>query len=87
MSTVNYRGEQFWRRMERAVEKVRQRLERAAKALQQALVRMKLTSYRRKDQVHLLDLIDVELIDESWPARFPPECSERLTMLLEDPDG
>ncbi|MBW3596716.1 MAG: nucleotidyltransferase family protein [Planctomycetes bacterium] len=197
MSTVNYRGEQLWRRMERAVEKVRQRLDRAAQALEQAgvpyavsggnavaawvaqvdeaavrntrdvdilirrddlpaarsaleaagfvyrhaagidmflegpgakardavhivfagekvreeyvlpapdvgeatdlggfrvlsleaLVRMKLTSYRRKDQVHLLDLIDVELIDHTWPDRFPPECGERLTILLEDPDG
>ena len=30
-----------------------------------ALIRMKLTSFRLKDQVHLLDLIDVGLIDQS----------------------
>ena len=30
------------------------------------LVKMKLTSYRRKDQVHLLDMISVGLLDESW---------------------
>lgn len=36
----------------------------------EALVRMKLTSYRRKDQVHLLDTIEVGLIDETWPGGF-----------------
>ncbi|HZZ78510.1 MAG TPA: hypothetical protein VFE62_08330 [Gemmataceae bacterium] len=53
----------------------------------EALVRMKLVSYRRKDQVHLLDLIGVGLIDASWPARFPPNLAARLQELLDDPDG
>ena len=52
-----------------------------------ALLRMKLTSYRRKDQVHVLDMIDVGLIDATWPARLPAELSERLQTLLDDPDG
>jgi hypothetical protein len=52
-----------------------------------ALVRMKLTSYRRKDQVHLLDLIGVGLIDATWPARFPPALADRLQQLLDDPNG
>jgi hypothetical protein len=52
-----------------------------------ALVRMKLLSNRRKDQVHLLDLIAVGLIDATWPARFPPPLGERLQQLLDDPDG
>ena len=34
----------------------------------EALVRMKLISYRRKDQVHLEDMIGVGLIDATWPA-------------------
>lgn len=51
------------------------------------LVRMKLTSYRRKDQVHLLDMIGVGLIDEAWPARFPAELAGRLQLLLDNPDG
>ena len=51
------------------------------------LVRMKLTSYRRKDQVHLLDMIGIGLIDASWPARFPPELAARLQHLLDTPDG
>ena len=29
----------------------------------EALVRMKLTSFRRKDRMHLRDMIDVELVD------------------------
>ena len=52
-----------------------------------ALVRMKLTSFLRKDQVHVQDLIDVGLIDASWPARLPPALAERLQQLLDDPDG
>lgn len=51
------------------------------------LVRMKLTSFRRKDQVHLLDLISVGLIDDSWPAKLPPNMGEKLQQLLDDPDG
>ena len=52
-----------------------------------ALVRMKLTSYRRKDQVHLLDFIAVGLIDETWPARLPEPLAGRLQALLDDPEG
>jgi len=51
------------------------------------LVTMKLTSYRRKDQVHLLDLISIGLIDESWLDRLSPELRLRLEELLNDPDG
>jgi hypothetical protein len=51
------------------------------------LVRMKLTSYRRKDQVHLQDLIGVGLIDATWPARFSPPLAARLQELLADPEG
>ncbi len=50
------------------------------------LVKMKLTSFRLKDQVHLLDLAGVGLIDESWVTRVPPELKERLQELLNSPD-
>ena len=53
----------------------------------ESLVQMKLTSFRRKDQVHLLDLIDVGLVDESWLDRLPPELASRLKELLDDPEG
>jgi hypothetical protein len=53
----------------------------------EGLVRMKLIAYRRKDQVHLLDLIGVGLIDATWPARFPAPLDERLQQLLDDPNG
>ena len=51
------------------------------------LVKMKLTSFRRKDQVHLLDMISINMIDESWLERFSPELRQRLEELLNDPDG
>lgn len=52
-----------------------------------ALVGMKLVSNRRKDQVHLLDMIGVGLIDETWPLKFPTPLDQRLQELLDDPDG
>jgi hypothetical protein len=51
------------------------------------LVGMKLTSFRRKDQVHLLDMISIGLIDSSWLDRFAPELQRRLKELLDDPNG
>ena len=53
----------------------------------EALVRMKLNSFRRKDQVHLQDLISLGLIDDSWLSRCVPEHAVRLRQLLDDPDG
>jgi hypothetical protein len=49
-----------------------------------ALVRMKLTSFRLKDKVHLMDLLDVGLIDESWCSMLPPELSARLSEVLDE---
>jgi hypothetical protein len=51
------------------------------------LILMKLTSFRRKDQVHLLDMISIGLLDESWLDRLSPELRLRLEELLNDPDG
>lgn len=51
------------------------------------LVRMKLTSHRLKDRVHLQDMISVGLIDETWLDRFSPELRVRLKELLDNPDG
>lgn len=53
----------------------------------EALVRMKLTSFRRKDQVHLLDLLEVGLIDASWLNRLPAQLSSRLQELIDTPNG
>jgi hypothetical protein len=52
-----------------------------------ALVRMKLTSYRDKDRVHVRDMIDVGLVDGSWVARFPSPLDARLQALIDDPEG
>lgn len=51
-----------------------------------ALVRMKLTSYRRKDQTHLIDLIELGLVDATWPARFEAELAARLQELIDNPE-
>lgn len=53
----------------------------------EALVRMKLTSFRDKDRTHLRDFIDIGSIDATWPAKFPPELAARLQHLLDTPDG
>ncbi len=53
----------------------------------EALVHMKLLSNRRKDQVHVEDLIGVGLIDRSWLARLPPLLAERLQAILDTPDA
>jgi hypothetical protein len=53
----------------------------------EALARMKLTSFRDKDRTHLRDMIEVGLIDTTWPARLPEELGMRLRELLDTPDG
>ncbi len=52
-----------------------------------ALVRMKLTSWRIKDRMHLIDLIQVGQIDAIWPSRFPKPLADRLQELLDNPSG
>jgi len=52
-----------------------------------ALVRMKLTAFRDKDRMHLRDMIDVELVDESWCGRLPPGLAARLKELIDNPNG
>jgi len=53
----------------------------------EALVRIKLTAFRDKDRTHLRDLIDVGLIDATWPARFPQALGARLQSILDTPNG
>jgi hypothetical protein len=52
-----------------------------------ALIRMKLTSFRDKDRTHLRDLLDVGLLDASWGQRLPPELAEHLQQLIDTPEG
>ena len=52
-----------------------------------ALVRMKLTSFRDKDRVHLRDLIGVGLIDESWLPKLSVILRQRLQELFDNPEG
>lgn len=53
----------------------------------EALVRMKLIAFRDKDRTHLRDMIELGLIDETWPDRLPHELGDRLRHLLATPEG
>ena len=53
----------------------------------QALVRIKLNVFRIKDQMHLLDMIEIGLIDEGWADRYPEPLAARLRHLLDTPGG
>jgi hypothetical protein len=83
-----------------AGEKVRQEYQQSAPDVEQskstgtfrvldldALLRMKLTSFRDKDRVHIRDLIEVGLVDERSLGGLPEELATRLRELLENPEG
>jgi hypothetical protein len=53
----------------------------------ESLVVMKLMSNRRKDLVHVEDLIAMGLVDDTWLDKLPPELAERLKHVLDTPDG
>ena len=52
-----------------------------------ALVRMKLTSFRDRDRVHVRDLMAVGLVNDGWLDRVPVPLRSRLRDLLDNPDG
>ena len=53
----------------------------------EALVRMKLNSFRDKDRTHLRDLIELGLLDVTWLPRLIPDHAARLQQLLDTPGG
>ena len=53
----------------------------------EALVRMKLTSFRDKDRTHLRDLLEVGIVDAQWCSRLPADLAVRLQQLLDTPHG
>lgn len=53
----------------------------------EGLIRLKLIAFRLKDRVHLLDMISIGMIDETWLDKLPTELAERLKILLDDPEG
>lgn len=52
-----------------------------------SLLRMKLTSFRRKDQVHVDDMLGVGLITPEVEATLPPDLLARLEELKRNPEG
>jgi hypothetical protein len=53
----------------------------------EALLRMKLNSFRDKDRTHVRDLLGVGLIDGTWCSRLPAQLADRLQQLIANPDG
>jgi hypothetical protein len=53
----------------------------------EALLRMKLTTFRLKDRVHILDMLEVGLIDAGWKPRLPPDLAARLQTLIDNPQA
>ncbi len=53
----------------------------------EGLLRMEFNAYRLKNRVHLRDLIDVGLLDETWLPKLIPEHAAKLQDLLNNPDG
>ena len=53
----------------------------------EAIVRMKLTSFRDKDKTHVRDMLEVSLIDPTWTGRFAPDLAARLQSLIDTPEG
>ncbi len=47
---------------------------------------MNLNVFRDKDRMHLRDMLDVELIDDSWLDRLPVELAARLQELIDNPE-
>lgn len=52
----------------------------------EAVVRMKLVSFRDKDRTHLRDLLELGLVDESWCTRLPAPLADRLRQLILNPE-
>ena len=52
----------------------------------EALTRMKLNVFRDKDRMHIRDMLDVDLIDETWLVRLPPELAVRLKEIIDNPE-
>lgn len=52
----------------------------------EALVRMKLTSFRDKDRMHLRDLLEIGLIDATWKDRYSTLLAARLQQLIDTPE-
>lgn len=53
----------------------------------EGLIRMKLLAFRDKDRTHIRDLIGVGLVNEFWPAKFPPPLNDRLQSIFDTPNG
>lgn len=81
MVSFKITGDALRERMNRAVEKVQKRLEKTAQTLQAVGI-----PYAIIGGMRLRDMLDVELIDESWLDDLPPELATRLKHLIDNPE-
>jgi hypothetical protein len=51
------------------------------------LVAMSLNLNRLENSVHIRDMIEVGLVDQSWLKKVPAELKDRLQRILDTPDG
>lgn len=51
------------------------------------LLILKLIAFRRIDQVHIADMVNVGLIDDALAEQIPPELRPRLEEIRANPDG
>ena len=91
MVEIRFTGDALWERIESAVEKVPdianyRWIQNVRLMPLEPLVRMKLTSFRDKDRVHLRDMLSVGLIDDSWLANLPRPLATRLQELIDNPE-
>jgi hypothetical protein len=53
----------------------------------ESLVRIKLTSFRLKDRVHMRDMLELDLITPEIEQTLPPDLMSRLQELKDNPNG
>ncbi len=53
----------------------------------ESLMRLKLTSFRDKDRVHVRDLLEVGLISSEIEKTLPADLRQRLQQLKDTPQG
>ncbi len=49
------------------------------------LIGMKLVAFRRHDQVHLADMFNVGLWDQSWVSNYPAVLAAKLQQIVDNP--
>ena len=82
MVDIQFTGDALWDRIERAVERVRNRLRRVTQALESAGIPYAVVG---GNAVQIWAMLSVGLIDASWLTRLPASLADRLQELIDSP--